>query len=109
MYHFSIPTPFNLISKLFGTKRLLKQTILDPEPNVHGWVQLPKLFLKPFDIDGLDVRYNFDDGVNFSRVESLPSYYYIIIAWEGFNMHYLFTSVKLCMLNPSHAIIILSY
>ena len=26
--------------------------ILDAEPNVHGWVQLPRLFLKPFDIDG---------------------------------------------------------
>ena len=49
--------------------------ILDAEPNVHGWVQLPRLFLKPFDIDGLDVRYNFDDSVNFPRVESLPSYY----------------------------------
>ena len=49
--------------------------ILDAEPNVHGWVQLPRLFLKPFDIDGLDVRYKFDDSVNFPRVESLPSYY----------------------------------
>ena len=49
--------------------------ILDAERNVHGWVQLPRLFLKPFDIDGLDVRYKFDDSVNFPRVESLPSYY----------------------------------
>ena len=49
--------------------------ILDAEPNVHVQVQLPRLFLKPFDIDGLDVRYNFkfDDSVNFPRVESLPS------------------------------------
>ena len=49
--------------------------ILDAEPNVHGWVQLPRLFLKPFDNDGFDIRYNFDDSVNFPRVESLPSYY----------------------------------
>ena len=44
--------------------------ILDAEPNVHLWVQLPRLFLKPVDIDGLDVKYNFDDSVNFPRVES---------------------------------------
>ena len=36
--------------------------------------RIPRLFLKPFDIDGLDVRYNFDDSVNFPREESLPSY-----------------------------------
>ena len=53
--------------------------ILDAEPNEHGWVQLPILFLKLFDIDGLDVRYNFDDSVNFPIVESLPSYYNIMI------------------------------
>ena len=28
---------------------------LDAEPNVHGWVQLLRLFVKPFDIDGLDI------------------------------------------------------
>ena len=33
----------------------LVNRILVSEPN--GWVLLPRLFLKPFDIDGLDVIY----------------------------------------------------
>ena len=39
----------------------------------------PDYFLKPFDTDGLDVRYDFDDSVIFPRVERLPSYYEIMM------------------------------
>ena len=49
--------------------------ILQVGPNAHGWVQQPRLFLKPFDFDGLNVRYNFDDSVIFPTVEQLPAYY----------------------------------
>ena len=37
--------------------------ILGAEPNVHGRVQLPRFFLKPFDMEGLDVQKKFDDNL----------------------------------------------
>ena len=33
------------------------------------------LFLKQFDINGLDIRFNFDDTVFFPAVERLPCFY----------------------------------
>ena len=37
------------------------------------WVQLPKLFLKQFDVNGVDININFDDTVVFPAIEYLLS------------------------------------
>ena len=49
--------------------------IKEADPNADCWVQLPMLFLKQFDINGLDIRFNFDDTVFFPAVEHLPCFY----------------------------------
>ena len=49
--------------------------ILEADPNVHGWVQLSRMFLKSFDFTGLYVMFNFDDSVLFSDIEQLPPFY----------------------------------
>ena len=49
--------------------------IKEADPNAGCWVQLPMLFLKQFDINGLDIRFNFDDTVFFPAVEHLPCFY----------------------------------
>ena len=49
--------------------------IVTADPNLHGWVQLARVFLKPFDLEGLNVKFNFDDSVLFPKIEELPSFY----------------------------------
>ena len=49
--------------------------IREADPHVDCWVQLPILFLKHFDINGLDIRFNFYDTVFFPAVERLPCFY----------------------------------
>ena len=49
--------------------------ILEADPNVHGWVQLSRMFLKSSDFTGLYVMFNFDDSVLFSDIEQLPPFY----------------------------------
>ena len=49
--------------------------ILEADPNLHGWVQLSRMFLKSFDFNGLCVLFNFDDSVLFSTIEQLPPFY----------------------------------
>ena len=43
--------------------------IREADPNADCWVQLPKLFLKQFDINCLDIRFNFNDTVFFPTIE----------------------------------------
>ena len=49
--------------------------ILNADPNLQGWVQLARVFLKPFDLKGLNVRFNFDDSVLFPKIEELTAFY----------------------------------
>ena len=49
--------------------------ILEADLNVHGWVQLSRMFLKSFDFTGLYVMFSFDDSVLFSDIEQLPPFY----------------------------------
>ena len=49
--------------------------ILNADPNLQGWVQLARVFLKPFDLEGLHVRFNFDDSVLFPKIEELTPFY----------------------------------
>ena len=49
--------------------------ILNADPNLHGWVQLARVFLKPFDLEGLNVMFNFDDSVLFPKIEELTPFY----------------------------------
>ena len=38
-------------------------------------IQLSRMFLKSFDVNGLYVMFNFDDSVLFSNIEQLPPFY----------------------------------
>ena len=70
------PSLFRYLGINLGYNRQLNETKnWDEKIQDIESTRLPRLFLKPFDVDGLHVRYNFDDSVSFSRVESLPSYY----------------------------------
>ena len=44
--------------------------IKEADPNADCWVQLPILFLKLFDINGLDIRFSFDDTVFFPAIDA---------------------------------------
>ena len=49
--------------------------ILRADPNKDNWVQLPIYFLKVVDIEGLNLRYNFDNSVVFPEIAVIPKFY----------------------------------
>ena len=49
--------------------------ILEADPDGDSWVQIPRLLLGSVRVDGYNMRFNFDESVCFSQVESLLSFY----------------------------------
>ena len=49
--------------------------ILKTDPNKDNWVQLPVYFLNAVDMEGLNLRYNFDNSVVFPEIAALPKFY----------------------------------
>ena len=49
--------------------------ILRADPNKDNWVQLPIYFLNLVDIEGLNLRYNFDNSVVFPEIAALSKFY----------------------------------
>ena len=58
--------------------------ILMADPNKDNWVQLPTYFLKAVHIEGLNLRYNFDNSVVFPKIATIPMFYKK--AFECYNM-----------------------
>ena len=58
--------------------------ILIADPNKDNWVQLPIYFLNVVDIEGLNLRYNFDNSVVFPEIAVIPKFYKI--AFKCYNM-----------------------
>ena len=58
--------------------------ILMADPNKENWVQLPAYFLQAVHIEGLNLRYNFDNSVVFPEIATLPMFYEK--AFECYNM-----------------------
>ena len=57
--------------------------ILKADPNRDSWVQLPKQFLTIVDVEGLNLRYNFDDSGIFPEIQTIPRFYKL--AFEYYN------------------------
>ena len=49
--------------------------ILETDPNMNSWVQIPNILLGSLNIDGLNLRFNFDENVSFPQTELLPCFY----------------------------------
>ena len=49
--------------------------ILETDPNMNSWVQIPNILLGLLNIDGLNLRFNFDENVSFPQIELLPCFY----------------------------------
>ena len=42
---------------------------------MNSWVQIPNILLGSLNIDGLNLRFNFDENLSFPQTELLPCFY----------------------------------
>ena len=47
---------------------------LETDPNVYSWAQIPKLLLGSLDVDGMYLRFNYDESVLFPGQKYLQNF-----------------------------------
>ena len=60
--------------------------ILETDPIMNNWVQLPRLLLGLLHMDRLNLRFNFDESVSFPQTEMLSCFYKHVL--QCFNKAY---------------------
>ena len=50
-------------------------------PDIHGWAQLPRIFLSKFTDNGLNVNFNFDESVQFKELDNIHPFYKEIVIY----------------------------
>ena len=49
--------------------------IMNANPDLHGWAQLPRIFLHKFNDHGLNLSFNFDESVIFEELNNINQFY----------------------------------
>jgi hypothetical protein len=57
--------------------------LLNANPNINAWAQIPYIYYRYFDIEINGLRYNFDESVKFVEINNLPDFYFEVMLYHN--------------------------